>query len=73
MKLFGFTSENGTPIFLEQVTLEADAKSLREVAEFLLQCSSEIENDEEWDHEHLSDYLETVLDQELVVYNSNKA
>ncbi|MCP4486939.1 MAG: hypothetical protein GY820_06420 [Gammaproteobacteria bacterium] len=72
MKIYGFLKEVEAPNLLEQVTLELDEFELRKLAKFLLQCATEIENDEEWEHEHLSDYLESDLEQELVIYNSKK-
>jgi len=72
MKIFGFLGEIGDSKLLEQVTLEIDAPELRKLSSFLLQCAEEIEDDIEWEHEHLSDYLGHVLGHDLVVYNSKK-
>ncbi len=72
MKIFSFLGENEDSKLLEQVTLEVDALELRKLSSFLLQCAEEIEEDGEWEHEHLSDYLGHVLEQDLVVFNSKK-
>lgn len=72
MKLFGFSEGEGSSKLLEQVTLEIDAPELRKLSKFLLQCAEEIEEDVEWEHEHLSDYLGCVIKHDLVVYNSAK-
>lgn len=71
MKIFSFPREDN-PKFPEQITLEINSTELRELSNFLLQCASEIEEDVEWEHEHLSDYLERVLECDIVVFNDSK-
>lgn len=71
MKVFCFPREDN-PKLAEQVNLEINVTELRELSNFLLQCATEIEEDVEWEHEHLSDYLGYVLKCDLVVYNDLK-
>jgi len=72
LKIFSFTGENNSNVLPEQITLEIDVPELRKLAEFCLKCATEIEDDDEWEHEHLCDYLGCELDQDIVVYNSRK-
>jgi hypothetical protein len=73
MKIFGFYDDKNDSKFLDQVTLEVNASELRELAEFFFRCAEEMDSDEGWGHEHLSDYLGRVLEQDLILYNSKKS
>jgi len=73
IKLFGFDDESIDCAELTQVTLEiVNVESLRAMASFLEQCATEIESDPDWEHEHFSDFLESELESDLVVFNRGK-
>jgi hypothetical protein len=63
MKLYGYSEEDrarpkAIPADLAEVTLVARATELREIAEFLLFCASEMDRmGNTYDHIHLSDIL----------------
>jgi hypothetical protein len=63
MKLYGYSEEERAqpepiPVELAEVTLVATASELREMAEFLLFCASEMNRmGSKYDHIHLSDTL----------------
>lgn len=72
MKIFSF-SKSGNSELVKQVTLEVSPNDLRRLSSFFLKCANEIEDDHEWEHEHLSDYLEEgTFTSDLVVFNSRK-
>ena len=72
MKIFGFTDSQDTPIELNQATLETDPETLRKLSKFLLTCAEEIEEDNEWEHEHFCDFIGEVTPVEFVVFNADK-
>lgn len=56
MNFFGYIENNNDQLFrLSEVTLQADPKTLKLVANFLLKCAKEMEGNESWEHEHFSD------------------
>lgn len=72
MKVFSYLQEKSKAELPGQITFEINRAELSELSSFLLQCLSEIEEDEDWEHEHFSDFLEKELDCDLVIYNSYK-
>lgn len=71
MKCFGYDKNNEDDLLdMSEVTLQTNSDMLRKLASFLVKCADEIENDQDWEHEHFSDYLpdgEDVID--IVVFN----
>ena len=58
MKFYGYAeTDTKTLITLADVTIQAKPDELRNIANFLIKCASDIENNENWEHEHLIDYL----------------
>lgn len=56
MKFFGYIEGNKDQLFqLSEVTLQAEPTTLKSVANFLLKCAQEMEENEFWEHEHYSD------------------
>ena len=70
MKIYGFFKGSEGPTLLNQATLEVDAQMLRKLAEFFTDCADGMDSDEEWNHEHFCDFLESELDHDIVIYNS---
>jgi hypothetical protein len=59
MKLFGYEvgSDTESPLHLREVTVSADAGTLRKLAHFLLFAATELErHGQEFGHEHFQDY-----------------
>jgi len=57
MKLFGRMKCKDEPLLsIEAMTIQATSVELREIVKFLLHCANKIENDPEWEHEHLNDF-----------------
>lgn len=71
MIAFGFDDSFDGAKELSQVALEINSSELRELAAFLIQCANEMDDDPEWNHEHLCDYLGSELKHDLVIYNSS--
>lgn len=56
MKFFGYINGAGEQLVeLNEVTIQAKAGVLREIAGFLLKCAKEMEDSNSWEHEHFSD------------------
>lgn len=70
MKIFGYAKDkvDTNLIELKEVTLVASSAELKSVADFLLRCATEMEEDIKWEHEHLSDSESRFEDAELVVF-----
>ena len=56
MKCYGYSKEDNDDLLeMSEVTLQADSKLLRNMANFLSSCADRIETDSEWEHEHFTD------------------
>jgi len=58
MNLYGCCDESSEVLTLKEVTVQASSEEIRKLAKFFLQCADEIDNDDRWEHEHLSDFEE---------------
>tara|TARA_R110002072_G_scaffold20841_7_gene75246 strand:+ start:3312 stop:3569 length:258 start_codon:yes stop_codon:yes gene_type:complete len=74
MKINGCMKGSENLSELDSITIASDPGTLRKVADFILQCAKEIEEDPDgWEHEHLGDYLgneEILLNSDIVIWNS---
>lgn len=74
MKIFGYaTDEIGALLEMSELTLQADAAEIRQLARFLNHCADAIESDvgrDEWDHEHMIDYCDNHVGPDVVVVRS---
>ncbi|WP_313643731.1 hypothetical protein [Stenotrophomonas sp.] len=59
---------------LTEATLMIDVGEMRMIAQFLLQCADEVDENPEWEHAHLQDYLKgrNELGADLVVFLGGK-
>lgn len=70
MKAYGYAKGSDESILLDQITLEITPNEMHRFCEFLMQCSIEMKADDDWNHEHFSDFCGEVLVPEIVVYRS---
>lgn len=73
MKVFGYIEGNHDQLFrLSEVTLQAEPQTLKAVANFLLKCAKEMEDDDSWEHEHFADstFADVVLT-DIIVFRDN--
>jgi len=71
MKVFGYSVGNEENLLeMNEVTIQCNAEMLKKIAKFLNKCANEMSDDEGWEHEHLSDFLELVSDEipDLIVF-----
>ena len=58
MKIYGNSADSpNESAELESVTIQADPNSLRRIAEFIQKCADQMEADEDWEHEHIQDWI----------------
>jgi len=71
MKLYGYTEDNPDRIFeLSEITIQAPPRELRILAKFINQCADEMEEHDNWDHEHLRDnFIDIDGEVDIVVFS----
>ena len=72
MKIYGYSKDTSqTPMELNEVTISSSPELLREIADFLIQCAKEIEdNKEAWEHEHFeSKHKDAGDNPQFIVFN----
>jgi len=58
MKCYGYSADNQEDLKeLSEIGILATPKMLRSLASFINKCADEIENEPDWDHEHLCDFI----------------
>jgi len=70
MKFFGYIEgDDNQLVSLSEMTLQAEPKTLKAIASFLLKCAKEMEDSDSWEHEHFSDSAVTdVASPDLIVF-----
>ncbi|MCX2803372.1 hypothetical protein SAMN05660479_03337 [Microbulbifer thermotolerans] len=57
MRAFGYESGGDKLLTISEVTLQASPEELRKLAKFVEKCAAEMDEDENWEHEHYSEYV----------------
>ena len=76
MKIFGYANEMpNNLVSLNQITIQADSKSLKILAEFLTKCAEDMDKDSDWEHEHFTDFVDEEigkkLESDIVIFKGN--
>ena len=73
MKIYGYTNDaSQESMELNEITFSTNPEMLREISNFLLQCTNEIEaNKKNWEHEHFVSKKETKTIPTIIVYNQD--
>ncbi len=60
MPCFGYKEDSDEIIELKEITLQMNSKDLRELSRFLTACAEALENNIDWEHEHISDFTKSI-------------
>ncbi len=79
MNCFGYSKKDDSNLLeMKEVTLQANTKQLKGLADFLYDCAKKIEDNPEWEHAHFQDsryfssqYKKDIFD--LIVYKEDEA
>lgn len=76
MKIFGYATDGKSTLFeLSELSLQADAHEIRQLARFLEHCANGIESDDNqdgWDHEHIIDFSDNHVGPDVIVVRSEQ-